>query len=165
MSNITSSAPTAYAALLGLITAAASAQDQPVSVFPFELEQYEPASYVLLTGIENHQFDIETLNYAFLEHYDIVGIATVLQGDVDPSGVLAATYALYQDVVQTVVVENRGGPAGVLGVTEADGGPLLIVPGYARYTGSPASFGGGTGGFQGTIEFSYHLQAYLNVTG
>lgn len=163
MSNVTSTAPAVYAAFYNLVSAAAAAQTPAVPVLVGDLEQYEPATFVLITGLENHIYTTEALNYsAFLEEYDICGIVSVVQGDVDPVTVNAATYAVYQSVVMATVVANAGmAGSGVLGVPAASGGPNSIVPGYARYTATPGNFGGGQAGFQGTITWSYRVQGYL----
>lgn len=165
MSNLTSTVPGAFSAMHGLLSAAGEALDPKVPVFHTELVQNEPASYVLLKGIENHSFDIAALgSYAHEETYDIVGVATVLQGNVDAQAVLVRTWALYQAVVMTPVVENRGAlGTPVLGSDGAAQGRLWVAPNYARYSGEPGSFGGGMAGFAGTVEFAYTIKARITV--
>ena len=163
MSNLTSTVPFAFNALYNLMNTAGLAQNPPVTVLNQEVVQYEPGSYVLLEGVENHLFNIAALgSYAHEEVYDIHGIATYLQGDVDPATVITKTWAIYQAVVMTPVVSNRGANGQyVLGLTANE--PAWIVPQEARYTSSPGDFGGGMAGFQGMIEFRFSLKARITV--
>ena len=168
MSSLTSTAPAAFNQLYTLLAAAGATQNPAVSVFSQELVQYEPASYVLLKGIENHRFEWAALgSYAQYETYDIVGEATVFQGNIDPQTVIVATYNVFQDIVMSTVLANSGSiPAGsgpVLGSAALQAAGLMwIIPGFARYTGEPGTMNGAAG-FAGTVEFSYSLKARITT--
>lgn len=162
--DLVSTAPGVYTALLGLVGAAAAAQTPAVAVFPFELGQYEPGSYVIVHVIENQSWDWAYLgSFTQYEEFDIGGCVTVYSGDspaTNPSvatTVLNATYNLMQACVMTPVMSNRtipilGGPANVIEMT----------PNFSRYSAGPADLGGGMSGWFGLIDFSFHFRA--NVT-
>ena len=161
MANLTSTAPLAFNTFYGYLVTAGASQNPVVSVMNTELVQFEPGSYVLLNGIENHRWKWAALgSFAFYEWYDIVGYCTVLQGDVDPGTVLTNTYALFEDVVHTTAVTYRAPP---LSTTLQSMGLLEFLPGFARYEGEPGSFGGGQGGFMGRVDFSYSCYARVEV--
>lgn len=164
MSNLTSTQQGAFDAFLSLLTTAGNAQNPKVTVIDSEVVQYEPAAYVSLWGFDNHEYDVAALgSFAQYEQYEIIGTATYLQGDVDPKAVRDATFTLFQNVVMATVVANRGANGTqVLGST-APIGLEWIIPKYARYTASPASFGGGAGGMQGSIDFAFLLHARITV--
>lgn len=164
MSDLVSTAPGVWTALLGLVQTAAAAQNPAVQVFPYELAEYEPASYVIVGGIEHHKWAPESLgSFAQQEHYDIVGLATVFSGDspgLNPdvvSTVLTDTYNLFQACVMTPVMSNRTMP--ILGTTGPS--PYELIPGYTRYTAGVADVGGGAEGWYGQIAWSYHFDAYV----
>lgn len=164
MSDLISSAPGIFQALNTLCVAAGAAQSPTVPVYAFALTQQEPASYVLLQGIENHTFEWGSIGpFAQKEHYDITGQATVFSGSATPddativTDILNQTYSLFQSVVMTPVMSNRTQP--LLGTTGPS--PYLMLPGSARYSAGPGSIGGGAGGWGGVIEFSFHFDAYL----
>jgi hypothetical protein len=165
MTTLISTAPTVYAALLGLIQQAALQYLPPIQVFPAELLEYQPGSYIIVGSVENHQFDPEATQYTFLEHYDINGLCTVFAGDVggeSASDIMTATYNLFTNIVGATVVEHRGGNGiPVLGITSYPS-PYEIKFGYARYIGSPGNIGGAQAGWQGTINWSFALSAYLS---
>lgn len=166
MSNLTSSQPAAFDAFLALLTTAGAAANPVVTVLDSEVVQYEPAAYLVLTGFERHRFDDAALgSFAFYEDYEICGYITYLQGNVDPKAVRDTTFALYQSVVMTTVVTNRGQPSGnpVLGPS-APTSLEWIIPTRAEYTSGPANFSGGAAGFFGQIDFAYHVKARLTVT-
>lgn len=162
MANLTSTAPAAFAQAFNLIQAAGASQSPAVDVFNIELLQFEPNTYVVLTGIENHRWDWAALgSYAFYEYYDIVGYCTIWLGDVDPATVMSETYGLYESVVQTTIVANRAPP---LSANLQSAGLLEILPGYARYTGEQGvNDEGGPMGFFGKVEFSYSCKARVTV--
>lgn len=162
MANLTSTAPVAFETLYGLINTAAQAQNPPVAVFDQEMLQYEPNTYVVLTGIESHRFEWAALgSFAFYEFYDIVGYCTWWQGDTDTGSVITNTYALYQSVVQSTVVANRAPP---LSASLIASGLLEILPGFARYSGEQGvDQGGGPMGFFGRIDFSYSCKGRITV--
>ena len=169
MSNLTTTQPAAFDALLALLQTAGAAQSPPVAVLDSQVTQYEPGPYVILEAVEQDGFDPAALgSFAFYEEYELCGITTVLQGMGDPAtttkAVRDATFATHQAVVQSTVVANSGSVA-------TGGGPVLgsqapsqlewIVPSFARYSSSPGEFGGGQGGFQGTIEWRYRVHARI----
>lgn len=149
--------------MLTLVQEAAASQSPQVDVFPFELGQYEPGSYVTVESIENHTFEWETIGpFSQLEHYDLCGRATVYTGDTVTSGtvgtdILTQTYSLFQACVMTPAMSNRTIP--ILGTTGPS--PLQMLPGYARYTAGPADVGGKPAGWAGVIEWSFHFDAMI----
>jgi hypothetical protein len=164
MDTLTSSAPATYAALAGLLTTACGTQATPVNFFDFEILEYQPGAYIMLTEINGHEFSWEAMNYEFIETYHILGLCRFLTGSVGPQAteaVLSGTYNLFTNIVMKTVVNNRGAPGvPVLGVTSYPS-PYEIRPDYAQYKGTPASFGAGQGGFQGVIDFSFQLKALV----
>lgn len=162
--DLLSSAPAAYSALLGLVQTAAAALSPPVAVIQFELEEYVPGSYVLLTGIENHRFEWEALG-SFLqkETYSLSGRCSVYVGDSPnspsstvPTDVMTATYTLFQAAVMTPVITNHGVP--ILGVDSVPA-PYMLLPEFARYNSGPGFLRGGQAGWYGEIAWSYSLSA------
>lgn len=163
MANLVSSVPATFSSLLSLIQEAGDTQSPAVPVFGFALAQAEPASYVLLNGVENHNYMPETLgNFGQQETYDITGIASVFSGSASPddptvtTDVMTETYALFEAVVMAPVVTNR--------LTIAPGGigqPWRVLPGPVRYSSGPGIVGGGTGGWAGLIEFTFHFAAQI----
>jgi hypothetical protein len=165
MSNLTSSVPGAFNAFYNLLVTAGQTQSPQVPVFHTELVGDIPLSYVVLTGVENHEFEFAALgSYAQYETYEIVGEAVVFQGGTDTVGVLTATWSLYQNVVMSTVVANRGQPGGnqILGST-APTSLEILVPSYARYSGQPGNLAGGLAGVLGTVQFSYYVKARITV--
>ncbi|GAC1530908.1 MAG: hypothetical protein NVS3B1_23610 [Marmoricola sp.] len=161
MANLVSTVPGVYNALFKLVAAAGKAQNPSVSVFSFELGQFEPGSYVTVHGVENHDWEWETIGaFSQKEHYDITGTATVFSGDSPAtdvnvaSTVLSQTYSLFQNLVMIPIMSNRtmpilGGPPNV----------YSMLPGHTRYTAEPGNIGGGASGWVGIIEFSFHFDA------
>lgn len=162
--DLVSTAPGVYTALLGLVQAAAAAQTPAVTVFAFEIGQYEPATYTTVHAIENQTWDWAYLGtYTQYETFDIAGCTAVYSGDspnTNPSvasTVLNATYQLFQATVMTPVMSNRtipilGGPSNVIEMT----------PNYSRYTAGPGNMGESQAGWSGEIEWSFAFKA--NVT-
>lgn len=159
--DLVSTAPGVFAALLGLVEAAAAAQNPPVSVFAFELGEYEPGSYVTVHAIENQTWDWAYLGpFTQREEYDIAGCATVYVGDspaTNPtiaSTVVTQTYSLFQTLVMTPAMSNRtipilGGPSNVIEMT----------PNFTRYTAGPGISSGAAAGWYGLIEWAFHFVA------
>lgn len=160
MADLVSTAPGIYTALLGLIETAAAQQSPAVSVFAFELGQYEPATYVTVHAIENQNWDWAYLGtFTQYEEYDIAGCTSVYSGDspnTNPSvasTVMNATYNLFQATVMTPAMSNRtipilGGPSNVIEMT----------PNYSRYTAG-LGVGGTPSGWVGCIDWSFHFRA------
>lgn len=172
MTDLVSTAPYVLQALLGLVQTAAAEQTPTVQVFPFELAQYEPASYVIVQGFAppgerpSQRFEFELLGaYAQREYYDICGIATVYTGasQVDETVALDtmfATYALFQSCVMTPVIENMNAPL------FGNAGPVpaavnQVYPLYARYTGGMGQKAGGSAGWYGEIEWAFSFVALV----
>jgi hypothetical protein len=160
--DLVSTAPGVWIALLGLVEAAAAAQTPAVSVFPYELAEYEPASYVIVGDILNHGWVPESLGtFSQVESYDIVGAATVFSGDspgLKPSvvsTVLSATYSLFQACVMTPLMSNRTIP--ILGATPS---PYQMLPGFARYSAGVGDVGG-TEGWYGRIDWAFSFEAFV----
>lgn len=164
MADLVSTAPGIYTALLGLVQTAAAGQSPAVSVFAFEIGQYEPATYITVHAIENQSWEWAYLGtYTQYEEYDIVGCASVYSGEspnTNPSvatTVMNQTYNLFQAAVMTPVMSNRtipilGGPSNVIEMT----------PNFSRYTAGLGDMGGQPAGWVGCIDWSFHFRA--NVT-
>jgi hypothetical protein len=164
MADLVSSAPGIFTALLGLVEAAAGEEEEQTLVFPFELGQYEPARYVMVSEIANHIIEWESIgDFGQKETYEVRGKATVYSGDsiaTNPAlatSVLTDTYALFQACVMTPAMSNRDMP--ILGTTGPT--PYLMLPAYARYHGNPGNMAGGQAGWCGEIDWSFHFEAYI----
>lgn len=166
MSNLTATVPGTFDALYALFAAAGAALDPVVPVFHSEVltGQQTQNGYVLLAGVENHKFTLAALgSYAYYETYDICGSAAYFQGGPDPTtlvqAVLAKTWSIYQDVVMTPVVLNRGADGTyVLG----DAAPVSLTyvePVAADYTGAAVE-----GGFAGEVQFRYFIKSRITVS-
>jgi hypothetical protein len=168
MPDLLSTAPWVFEGFLSLVQATGAAQSPPVAVVPFMLEEYEPASYVMLTGIEGHRFEWETIgSFSQKEYYSLTGVATVFVGDSPDSlnpavatNVLNETYALFNNVIMTTVMSNRIVPV-LNNAYPIPGAVYSILPGYARYTASPGVLSGIAAGWEGTIQFAYDIMAYI----
>ncbi len=162
MANLTSTAPLAFNTFYGYMVDQANAQSPAIQVFHTQLVGEEPDDYVILTGIENHRFEWAALgSFAFYEWYDLVGYATVWQGNTDEQTVLTNTYGLFQSVVQTAAVTNRAPP---LSAALQSAGLLSFLPGDARYSGAQGEDdSGGPMGFAGRVDFVYHCYARVTV--
>jgi hypothetical protein len=165
--DLQSSAPGIYEAMLSLIQTAAGNYSSKILVMPFELAQYEPGKYLMLSSIEHHQFTWESIgSFSQIEKYDILGIVTEFNGDTPTprnlsiaTSVLDDVYTMFNTCVMTPIMSNRTMP--ILGYTGPGAGPYLMLPGYVRYTASPGNMGDAQVGWQGTINFSYHFEALL----
>ena len=164
MQGLVSSVPGVYAALLKLAQEAGGEQEEPVMVFPFELAEYEPASYVLISGIKGPRYEWESIgDFAQKELYEIHGKATVFSGDDVGNNpglaidVMTETFALFQTCVMTPVMSNRDMP--ILGTTGPT--PYLILPEDTEYTAGPGTMAGGSAGWSGELEWSFHFEAIL----
>lgn len=167
MADLVSSAPGVFEAMLSLVEAAAAADEADILVMPFELAQFEPANYVMLSGIERHQYTWESIgSFSQIEKYDIAGKVTQFTGsaptpnDMSISAtVLSDVYSIFDTCVMTPVITNRTMP--ILGYSGPGNGPYLMLPGFVRYTAGPGYIGGAQGGWQGTIDFSFHFEALI----
>jgi hypothetical protein len=164
VSTFTSSVPGIYEGLLNLIRKAAAEQSKPVSVFEFELAQYEPAAYVIVGPIKGPQYEWESIPLQMREVFDIHGKATVFTGEnpgTNPTvavEVLTQTFAAFQSCVMTPALENRGAP------TFGTSGPAaqIVLPLEASYEAGLDVIAGQPGGWGGVVEWAIHFEAVLN---
>lgn len=167
--DLVSSAPGVFEGFASVISTACAAQNPIVSFFPFELGQYEPATYVLLHGIENHQWVIEDTIYGHQEHYDIVGSVIVFTGTgvadspAVTTTVMNTAYSTFQACVMQQFVANKNEP--IMGFSGSSNGPYQTFAGYTRYTASVGHTANGEPwGWEGVIDFSFHFDAYIYVS-
>jgi hypothetical protein len=147
MPQLTSTVPAAFDALVDLVTAAA-----PPGVFVAESElvQYEPATYVELTTVANHTYQVASLGtYAFYENYEIQGVVRVFRGDYNPREARTDAWAAYQSIVVSTVIANK-----------TLGDLVLAVELVAANSTCEITANGGT---QCLIEFAVALEARLTV--
>jgi hypothetical protein len=105
MANVTATAPAAFDYLLNLFKAAATLAD--ITVVDAELRKYVPGTFIELTEIENHRFDIESLPwFAFQETYNLSGCVRVFRGDTDFQQARDDAWAAYQSYVMTPVIAD-----------------------------------------------------------
>jgi hypothetical protein len=156
--------------MFGFISAAGAAATPAVDVFPAEIIQYEPGSYIVVNSdIPDQSWNIEAFGYQFIESFAVTGICTVFDGNdatLDTiTTIMADTYSLYTNLVMLPIVENRGGnnPNGVLGIT-GNPHPFEIIPGYAHYSNDVGNIGGGEGGWQGVLSWSFNIRSYISPT-
>ena len=181
MSDLVSSVPGVFDALLGLIqTAAATASnpvpnapDQTVYVYPFELGEYVPGAYITLNGItgpqgsgQGPQYQWESLgSFSQREIFGIRGAVSVFSGDSPENNPTIATQvlgwcmSLFQTCVMTPVISNRNMP--MLGTTGPS--PLLMLPARMGYSAGPGVIGNATGGWAGTYAWSFHFEAIITA--
>jgi hypothetical protein len=163
-SSFVSSVPGIYSGLLELIRKAAEEQSKTVSVFEFELAQYEPAAYVIVGPIKGPRYEWESIPLQMREVFDICGKATVFSGDSPGTNtavaveVLTETFAAFQSCVMTPALENRGAP------TFGTAGPSaqIVLPLEANYDAGLDIIAGQPGGWGGVIEWALHFEAVLN---
>jgi hypothetical protein len=163
--DLVSSVPGIYTAMLSLIEQAAQAQNPPVQVFPWELGQWEPGSYITVTGVDGPTYEWETIGvFQQRETYEVCGKATVYTGDsasLDSTAVMdiyTQTMNLFQTCVMTPVMSNRTMP--LLGT--AGPSPFLMLPGPKMgYTGGPAFVDDEPVGWAGVYEWQFHFEAIL----
>lgn len=169
MSNLTSTVPGAFNAMYGLLNTAGAAQSTPIPVFHSEVLSGEETQngYVLLGGVERHDFDPAALgSYAFYENYDIVGCVVYYQGGPDPLNmveeVLTTTWSIYQNVVMTTLVTNRGANGNPVLGSSAPAALEWCIPVEASYTAGQGQVGVATG-WQGVVDFRYNLKARITT--
>jgi hypothetical protein len=163
--DLVSSVPGVYTALLGLIQSAAAATVPPTLVFPFELGQYEPGSYVTVHEIAGPEYVWESIGFfTQRETFEIRGCVTVFSGSSVTDGstvvtdVLAQTMSLFQTCVMTPVMSNRDMP--ILGTTGPS--PFLMLPGpRMQYHGEVGLIGGNPGGWVGVYDWSFQFEALI----
>jgi hypothetical protein len=167
--TLPSAAPASYAALYGFIAALAAEQDPPIFVVQGDLQEFEPATYIVIEGVFDDQFVIEATGYTYIEHFSIEGNVTIFTGSGPtdspgniPATVMAATYTAYANVVMAAAVTNRGGNGiPVLGV-ESYPWPFEIKAHLGNYSHSPGFIDGVPSGWQGTLNWSVQLRALVS---
>lgn len=164
MPDLVSTAPAIYEAFLKLVEEAAEGLSPQPAVFPFELGQYEPGSYITVHEIANHEWEWETIGaFTQKERYEVCGCATVYSGDSPATNktlataVMSETYSLFNTCVMTPLMSHRTVP--LLGVTGVS--PYLMLPYYGRYEAHPGSADGGQAGWCGVLNWSYHFEALV----
>lgn len=160
--GLASSVPGVYAALIGLVEEAAGEQSEPIAVFPFELKQYEPATYILLGGIKGPRYEWESIGYySQTEKYEIHGKVATFTGASGEKAIavaaIANTYAAFNACVMSPVISNRNEP--ILG-TEGPS-PYLVLPDEAQFSAGVGLIDNGPAGWQTTLDWSFHFEAYL----
>lgn len=163
--KLVSSVPGIWQAAMSLLTTQGAAQSPAVKVFPFELGQYEPGSYVLLHEAKNLKLLPED-PYSLRESYDIAGYVTYWTGTgisgADYSGVtlsvLQQTYDIFTNVVTEALISNRTLPLwGTTGPT-----PFQFFFTKGEYVGAPGhTQDGAPWGWEGRLDFSIHVDALL----
>lgn len=171
MSDVILTAPGIFSAGLGLIqTAAASYSSPPPAVFPFELGQYEPASYITVHDISPVELVAEDTSYGFQEHYDLEGECVywtgtgVADSPTVTTDAMTATWNLYQACVMTPLVGSRTIPIlGYNATTSGAPGPYQMLLKAATYTGQVGmNADGEPWGWTGIIKWAYHFDALLH---
>jgi hypothetical protein len=142
-----------------------------VYVAAFDLIQYEPPTYILLNGIEHHRMTIEGLGpfRSMEESYDLTGCVSVYVGDspdpYDPTvatTVMNACYETFQDCVMTPAMSNSNAPVfNAVSPNFPEGAVNRMIPGTVQYSASPGYSDNGPVGWQGRIDFSFTLFAYI----
>lgn len=168
MTDLLTTAPGTFANLYSLATEAANELNPSPMVFPFELNQYEPGSYVMISGIRGPEISWENIGtFSQIERFSIYGKATVYTGlslTDDPTvavSVLSDTYTLFQQVIMTPIMSNRFVP--ILGAIPgfADGTMYSVLPAYTRYEGMPGNIAGGQNGWSGVVDWAFNFEAYI----
>jgi hypothetical protein len=167
--TLPSAAPASYAALYGFIVTLAAAQTPPVYVVQADLEQFEPASYIVVEGVFDDEYTIEATGYTFIESFNIEGYCTTFTGSgptegdgTVPGDIMAQVYATMTNVVMAAVVTNRGGNGiPVLGITSYPH-PFEVKAHIGNYTHSPGFQGESQAGWQGTLRWSFEFRSLVS---
>lgn len=179
MSDLVSSVPGVWDALLGLVQTAALAVSNPVPgspdstvyVFPFALGEYAPGAYVTIHGItgpqgvgQGPQYKWEAIgDFSQREIFGINGAVTVFSGDSPTNNptistqVLGWCISLFQSCVMTPVMSNRNMP--ILGTTGPS--PFLMLPARMGYSSGPGTVGDGAAGWSGVFSWSFHFESVI----
>jgi hypothetical protein len=162
--DLVSSVPGIYAALFGLIKAAAAQQTPAVAVYPFEVGVNEPAAYIQLHKILGPSYEWESIGFfQQKERYEIVGMVSVFSGASpaeDPTIAieqLQTAFTLLQSCVNTPVFSNRAMP--MLGTTGPS--PLQMLPSHFSTDAGPGDIDGVPTGWQTDITFGFAFEAVL----
>jgi hypothetical protein len=170
--NLYSTAPYLYSALLQLCTDAGQLANPYVYVAPFELEQYEPGSYIILQGIRSQRMEVETLGSfrSMQEWYELYGAASVFVGDtpdaLNPTvatTTMLRTYELFSEVVMSPAMSNTNAPVfGAASPFLVPGAVNYVAPSEIAYSCGPAfEDGGAPSGWMGRIDFAFQLRAFI----
>ena len=160
-----SSVPGIYEGLLALIREAAEEQSNPlVSVFPFELAQYEPQAYILVGPIKGPRYDWHAHPSQLEETYEIQGRVTVFSGDSPDTNPTLATeiltqcFAILGSCVMGPAIANRDAP------TFGTSGPnaQVMFPIGADYEAGLEIIAGQPGGWGGVIDWALTFKAIIN---
>jgi len=169
MSTLTSSVPGIYTRFCELVNEACEEQSKPTAFFDFALNQYEPAQYVIVEGIEGPQIEWEGIGtYEQKEHYRIHGFCTIFTGDspISDSGqssgvalrVLVETYELLNStVMRQMFTYGRNEP--LLG-TEGPS-PYRMLPEDCQYMAGPGDVDGSPAGWESQLKWSFMFDAIL----
>ena len=156
------SAPSIFQSALGLIQTAAGNQTPPsVSVFPFELGQFEPGQYICLHEITPPDLVPEDTAYGFQEHYDLDGSVVVFTGTgvadspTVTTDVMTACWNLYYTCVNGPLISQRTVP--ILGASPSPYQMLIKGATYTAGVGTTAD--GQDWGWQGVVDFSWHFDS------
>ena len=168
MSDIVSTAPYVYSALVGLVKEACEAREQPTAFFDFELAQFEPAQYTIVTGIPGHQWEWESIGaFQQKEFYVIAGYSTIFSGDNPATNYTLAlemmqeTYSLFQATVMVPLMSNRTVP--ILGHTHPQPGSVYrMLPGTTAYDSGVGSVDGAPAGWQSRLDWTFEFAAMVN---
>lgn len=160
--DLVSSVPGIYEALLKLIEEAASEKPN-VYVFPWELKQYEPATYIIVGGIKGPRFEWHAIPFQQEEHYEIHGKVSVFVGEQDSPDVKLAVNAMnevwsvFDSCVMSQVVSNRTAP--FLKTTGPT--PQIMLPQEAEFTAGVGVIANGPGGWVANIDWSFEFATIL----
>jgi hypothetical protein len=164
--TFTSSVPGIYTGLLKLVREAGAEQSQEVAVFPFELNQYKPGSYVILGPLKGPTYEWEAIPLQVREIFDITGKAIVYKGETPTAEenqqlateALTEVFSVMVNCLMTPALANRGAP------TFGTSGPSaqITVPLEARHEAGPGIIEGTTGGWMSVIDWGIHFESILN---
>jgi hypothetical protein len=163
MTDVVSSVPGIYKALFSLIEKAAGEQESAPAVFPWELKQYEPRSYIVVSGIKGPRFEWHAIPYQQEEHYSIFGKVSVFTGEAQTPNTEVAVaameevWSLFNACVMTPVVSNVKAP--FLGTTGPT--PQIMLPEEADFNAGVGIIANGPAGWQANIDWSFSFAAIL----
>jgi hypothetical protein len=156
-----------------LCTDAGQLANPYVYVAPFELELYEPGSYVIVQGISNQRMEIESLGpqRSMQEWYEIYGYASVFVGDtpdaLNPTvaiTTMAQAYELFSNIVMTPAMSANNEPVwNAVSPFLVPGSVNFMAPSRIQYTSGPGfEDNGAPSGWMGRVDWAYQLRAYVS---
>lgn len=172
MGNIQSTVPGSIKAFYDLLTVRGAAQSTPVSVYVGDLNEDEPANYVLLghtpsgkSLVEGQRFEPAALGSgAVYEHFELYGIATSYVGSFDPLTAITNAWGVYSSVVMQTYINYWGGVGSIGGVgspvlgSEAPGSLMEMVELDATDLSAPRG-----DGYFGTVEFGFAFKSRISI--